>query len=396
VSRRANHQGSVFFIDSKDRWCAQLDGKRKFFVTRVEADNHLRLLLNQREEGQPIVRNKETLLEYLTKWLDRRVARRELAVTTAQTYDSYIRIRIGKSSLGKRTLDADGWPEAIEDFLTDLLNEGLAPASVRQIHTILRKALADAKRKKLIGFNPATTDHVTGVKVHDRPARVIKPEQADRLAVASLSHRYEDLFMFLLATGARLGEARGLRWHDDDGTPLVDLERGTALLGVRTIITLKGKWLKAMGRNWDWKELTKANKVVPVVLPAQALAALRSQEHRIKLLRLACPPGLWQDLDLVFPSAVGTPFDATNANHEWHKLCDKAGVPRFSLHTARHTSATNDLKAGTDPRVVMAKHGWSQMKMLERYQHVDEQLLREAAERVSALLPQNHRSGAAQ
>jgi len=30
--------------------------------------------------------------------------------------------------------------------------------------------------------------------------------------------------MFRVATGARDGEPRGLRWHDFDGTPLVHLE----------------------------------------------------------------------------------------------------------------------------------------------------------------------------
>ncbi len=387
MSRRANQQGSVFYIHSKQRWCAQLDGARKFFTTRLDADDHLRTLLNQRAEGQPRVRNKQTLLEYLTTWLDRRVVRKDIAITTAQTYDCYIRGRIGTHSIGARHLDADGWPEAIDAFLTDMLRAGLAPATVRQIHTILRKALGDARRAKLLGFNPATREHVESVVVTDRPAQVLTTAQSTRLARTFPGHRYADLFMFLLATGCRLGEARGLRWHDDDGTPLVDLDAGTVVLGVRTIVTLKGRWLKAKGRNWDWKELTKANKIVPLVLPLQAVVALRAQEHRVKVLKVACPPRLWQDHDLVFPSAVGTPFDATNANHEWHKLCERAGVPHVSLHTARHTSATNDLHVGTDPRVVQAKHGWSSSKMLERYQHVDQALLRAAAERVSTVLP---------
>lgn len=387
MSRRANHQGSVTFDTSKQRYRARLDGRSKLFVTRTEADDQLRDWLNERDEGMPSVRNKQTLLEYLVHWLDRRVVRKEIAVTTAQTYDCYIRGRIGTHPIGKRTLDADGWPQAIDEFLTDLLRAGLASASVRQIHTILRKALGDARRARLVGYNPATREHVDTVTVVDKPAQVLTLEQSTRLAQTFPGHRYADLFMFLLATGCRLGEARGLRWHDDDGTPLVDLESGTVLLGVRTIITLKGKWLKARGRNWDWKELTKTNQIVPLVLSQQGLAAVRAQEHHIKVVKMACPPTLWQDLDLVFPSAVGSPFDATNANHEWHKLCERAGVPHVSLHSARHTSATNDLRAGTDPRVVQAKHGWKSGKMLERYQHVDLDLLRQAAQRSEAYLP---------
>ena len=40
----------------------------------------------------------------------------------------------------------------------------------------------------------------------------------------------------------------------------------------------------------------------------------------------------------------------------------------------------------------MAKHGWSQLSMLERYQHVTDALLEEAAQRVTPPLPRNYRS----
>jgi integrase len=206
-------------------------------------------------------------------------------------------------------------------------------------------------------------------------------------------HHYEHLFLFLLATGARLGEARGLRWHDFDGTPLVDLEQGVVTLGQNTVITLKKEFRTAKGRSWDWKRLSKADRVVTVHLAAQALAALRAQSTRIKALRLESGP-LWQDHDLVFPSSVGTPFDDSNVWKVLQRMCKAAGVPPLPVHATRHTSATNDLRAGTDPRVVMAKHGWSQERMLRRYQHVDGELLRQAAERAEPVLPRTYLDGA--
>jgi len=39
------------------------------------------------------------------------------------------------------------------------------------------------------------------------------------------------------------------------------------------------------------------------------------------------------------------------------------------LHDARHSSATFELLNGTDPVVVMARHGWESRVMLDRYQH---------------------------
>jgi integrase len=200
--------------------------------------------------------------------------------------------------------------------------------------------------------------------------------------------------MFLLATGCRLGEARGLRWKDFDGTPLVDLEQGSVLLGLNTVISLKKQYREKKGRNWDWKRLSKTGQAVLVFLPEQGLDALKAQEHRIKVLKMACPVGLWQDLDLVFPAEDGTPFDASNVWHTLQRMCARAGVPPLPVHATRHTSATKDLRAGTDRRVVMAKHGWSQEVMLKRYQHVDEDLLREAARASEKYLPRSRTDAA--
>ena len=390
-SRRGNRQGSVYYVKSKDRYRATLDGLSKDFLTRGEADDHLRRALNQREHGAPAVANRQSLSAYLDQWLARRLARREIAVTTAQGYEGYIRVHIRGSKFGKRRLDAHGWPTAIDEFLTAKLRSGLSLRTVEQIHAILRKAFADAKRAGLIGFNPATTEYVAAVHPVRMPPTVLSLEQTERLMAEARGNRYEHLFMFLLATGARLGEARGLRWHDFDGrTPLVDLERRRVILK-NTVITLKGSSRIEKGRSWDWKVLTKGKQAPIVPLPPHALEALRLQQVRVRELREKAGSA-WQDLDLVFPSAVGTPFDSTNALHEFQKLCDRAGIPVVNLHSARHTSASNDLAAGTDPRVVMAKHGWSQLSMLERYQHVTDALLEEAAQRVAPLLPRNYRS----
>jgi integrase len=225
-TRRGNRQGSVYHVKSKDRYRATLDGRSKDFLTRGEADEYLRRALNQREHGAPAVANRQTLSAYLDHWLARRVARREIAVTTAQGYEGYIHVHIHASKLGKRRLDADGWPSAIDEFLTAKLASGLSLRTVEQIHAILRKAFADARRAGLVGFNPATTEYVAAVHPVRMPPTILSLEESERLIAEARGNRYEHLFMFLLATGARLGEASGLRWHDFDGrTPLVDLQR---------------------------------------------------------------------------------------------------------------------------------------------------------------------------
>ena len=124
-----------------------------------------------------------------------------------------------------------------------------------------------------------------------------------------------------------------------------------------------------------------------IVLPAQVIAALRAQEQRIKVMKMAAGKR-WQDHDLVFPSSVGTPFDATNLYHEFQKLGDRAGGAAAAgacapPHVGDQRSARRHRPAGGDGEARL-----DQPIMVTRYQHVDEQVLREAATRVGVFLPQ--------
>ena len=63
-----------------------------------------------------------------------------------------------------------------------------------------------------------------------------------------------------------------------------------------------------------------------------------------------------------------------------------AGVRDARVHDARHTAATLQLVAGIHPRTVMGVLGWSHPLMLMRYQHVVDDLQRDAVQRIEQLI----------
>jgi integrase len=188
-----------------------------------------------------------------------------------------------------------------------------------------------------------------------------------------------------LCSLAHLGEARGLRWHDTDGTQLVDLESGLAHIKW-VVVTLKGDFARAAGRGWDYKPRTKDRKGRVIGMPPQAVAALKAEKAEIARLRLKAGRA-WRDDDLVFPSAVDTRSTAPNVYHEWCKLLDKAGLPRRRVHDTRHTSATNMLRLRAPEAVVRAQHGFTSPSMVQRYQHVQPEMLQAMAQQIGELLP---------
>lgn len=84
---------------------------------------------------------------------------------------------------------------------------------------------------------------------------------------------------------------------------------------------------------------------------AQELDALRLEKKKMKLRAGEA----WQDKHgLLFPTAIGTPFNADRwRTDKYYPLFDKAGVPRFNPHGLRHSTATFLLDAGEAPQVVM-------------------------------------------
>ena len=94
-----------------------------------------------------------------------------------------------------------------------------------------------------------------------------------------------------------------------------------------------------------------------VPLGGSAVEALRCH-HVAQATERMRRGALWQDHDLVFPSAMGTPLDGGNFLRNTHyPLLARAGVPRVRFHDLRHTAATLMLEQGTHPKVVAERLG---------------------------------------
>lgn len=94
----------------------------------------------------------------------------------------------------------------------------------------------------------------------------------------------------------------------------------------------------------------------------------------------------WEDNELVFCDEFGRPIDPSDDRKEFLEICELAGIDPARVHDIRHTAATILLLLGVDPIVVMNLMGWTQMSMLQRYQHIVDELRRDAAARMAGMI----------
>jgi integrase len=182
----------------------------------------------------------------------------------------------------------------------------------------------------------------------DRRQRFLSPAEIARLA-AVLDGRSERtsaaLVRFLLLSGCRFSEAAGATWDQ------LDFEAGV--------------WVKPSSH-------TKAKREhrVPLSAPArQLLAELKAANG---------------DHPHVFPGKDGRPI--TSVKRFWASVCDAANIKGCRIHDLRHTHASILASAGLSLPIIGALLGHTQPGTTMRYAHFYDDPLREAAERVGAIV----------
>jgi len=368
MARRGNGEGTII-RRTDGRWCAAVTlegGGRQFLYgrTRREVARKMDVAVADREQGLLVAGGRQTLGKFLIRWLEDSVT----PTVRPKTYTSYsqlVRLHI-LPALGAVPL-ANLDPPRVQRFLNDKLEEGrLSARTIQYLHAVLRAALGQALKWRLVHTNVATL--VDPPRTVRREIRALSPAEARTVLEATRGDWLEALYTLALAIGLRQGEALGLHWQD------VDLEAG--ILRVRLALQrVKGCGLQTV-------EPKTARSRRSIVLPSQVVEGLRA--HKSRQAKAGCG---WHDNDLVFTTATGKPLDGSSVTHRFQKLLRRAGLPHLRFHDLRHACASLLLAQGVHPRVVMETLGHSQISLtMNTYSHVIPALQRDAAERMDAIL----------
>lgn len=369
---RSNGEGSVYRRQD-GRWTGAAyvltpEGTRKrkavYGKTRKEAYDKLAALQDKSRAGIAATPGRLTVKEFLKTWM-RDVQDARLSPATFQTYEGYIRNHLvpvlGAKRLGQLTASD------IRSFLAIKSREGKSPATVKQMHAILRSALQHAMREDLVPRNVAKLVVVPTPPKQD--VEPLTPDEARKLLKAAKGTSWEALWTLYVGLGLRRGEALGLRWGD------IDLENGY-LNVVQSLQRSRGE-LRLKSPKTD----TSRRRVVIPGFCIDALTRHRTSE-REKLASL----GLLVDPATLAFTSHGTPIEPRNVNRAFEALLKKAKLRRVKLHDLRHTCASLLLAEGVAPRVVMELLGHSAIAVtMNTYSHVIPALQDESAKRMDAL-----------
>ena len=339
------------------------------FATRGEAEAARDEARVAKRHGSYVAPDRMLVRDYLDEWLAGRASKLKPSTLLSYRRDlhRYVIPRIG----GDRLQELSG--ARLEALYEELLREGgrdgdaLSVRTVRYQHSILRKALGDAVRHRLIQVNPATMVELPSHPAGEAPKVKEMVRAWDAMQVRTFVEAVEEepfgpLFTLALNTGLRRGELLGLRWSD------IDLDGA--------VMNVRNNRVRLEGRTGQGTP--KSGKVRSFKLDPMTLQLLRDLRRLQAEQRLAWP-GVWGNPDdLVFAHEDGRPIAPDHVTKTFRRLVDALGLPPIRLHDCRHTYATLALQAGAPVKVVSERLGHATVAFtLDIYGHVlpaDDQL----------------------
>lgn len=378
VQRKGKGTWRLVFDLDRDHTGRRRQKVVSFKGNRRDAENEVSRQITEMQNGGFVEPQSLTLGEYLEKWLDSQKAS-TVSAKTFERYDEICRLHLipnlGSSRLQKLQ------PMQIQSYYSEAqvsgrLNGkgGLTARSVLHHHRILRQALQQAVRWRLISINPA--DAVKPPKPSRKEIETLNEDDTATLLQGFSETRFYIPVLIAVTAGLRQGEILALRWAD------IDFAKGS--LAVRRSLEKTRQY----GLRFKEPKTKRSSRVV--VLPQFTIDALK--QHRIAQAEFQLKLGLRQTADsLVVARETGEPLNPRTFSNEFTRILanlrKSADIPRITFHGLRHTHATQLLSSGIHPKIAQERLGHSTIATtMDLYSHVTESMQEDAALRVDEAL----------
>ena len=344
----------------------------KCFPTIPEAKNWLSEAKYADDHEEVFVPSEMTVDDWFNFWIENIVG--DLAPNTRRNYRERYN-RNMKAILGRLKL-SDVKPMHCKAVLTRM-DKDYAGSTIRQAYIAMGTMFRSALMNGMIAKHP-----MDGVR-YTKPVRAVSDikfltieEQEKFLEVAKRSHNYFQ-YALMLETGLRTGEMIGLTWD------AIDWKKRTLTVNKTLEYRHKqGYWRAGPPKTQQsYRTIPLTSKAYAILEMVAANVGERKESETLSqtLEYIDRRTGQTSTLvmrDLFINFRTGEP--AKNSSYDTHlyKLCDEAGIKRFSMHVLRHTYATRAIERGVQPKVLQKLLGHASIQTtMDRYVHVTDESL---------------------
>lgn len=286
-------------------------------------------------------------------WID--LKKKTVRPNTVRNYSERYERNI-KNVIGNKLL-TEVKPIHCQKIFSDMVDEGYKTTTIYQTRIALYNMLEFAKENEVIITNPCKKSVKSDIgKPSDKKEALTIDDQRCFLAAAK-GQSYEYQYRFALQTGLRTGELVGLKWED------INFERKTLTIERSMEFRYKvGEWRVGPPKS------KSGYRTIP--LTDEAICILKAQKEKNRKIKVIDKE--WADT--VFLCRKGQPVKNSTYDTALFKICDKAGIKRFSMHVLRHTFATRCIEGGMMPKTLQKILGHSNIGItMNLYVHITEE-----------------------
>jgi len=250
---------------------------------------------------------------------------------------------------------------------------GLSVKSIRNVHVVMLRSLADAVRWGYLHTNPAAFAVLPRERRRSSRKRgnVWTVDQLGAFLRVALQDRYDGMWLLAATTGMRRSELAGVQ------RSMLDLDAGTLTIE-DTRVVVRGRAVESDGKS-DAGERD-------IALDTFTLTHLRRYVERINDERDAFE-GSYPKHDYIMVGPEGRPLHPDTITARFNRLVDRAGVPRIRLHDVRHTYATMAQDAGHNVKILSERIGHADTSItMKIYTHRSQGIDRPLAQAMGALI----------
>jgi integrase len=338
--------GYSFFVGRGENG-KRIQKLKRGFVTKAEADEACQRAIAEHQKAPAPERTMPTFAEFFERWHREVVMRAHSPKTAERSHElgQYAVRLFGDTPLDQLT------SEQLTAAVNRLLDHGgrvtkqyphgkpLAPKTVRHIAFLVQACLQQAMDWDIIPKNPMKK--VRKPKVPRRRPHVVDRAGFDALLGRAAGLGVYPVIVVAMATGMRRGELLALEWSD------VDWDSG--LLEVsKSLEETKSGGLRI--------KTTKSGHARRFAIPASVLEVLRQhrqdQDHQRALYGSD-----YGNLNLVFARPDGHYYNPDKLGVRIRRVMQSAGLTGVSLHSLRHSHASELLSKGAPITAVAERLG---------------------------------------
>lgn len=353
-------------------------------------------LLKKTEYGLKIDANKITLNQWFEQWMSLYVVNRVKKTTIRNYIESYNRCieYIGDIKL------SDIQITHIQNMVNELTAKGYKKKTIQSSVSLISNCFKRAIIGKLLIFNPCegiiypntSNGAFDPIIAFDKKIERLSNDEIRRFFEAARGTRYYELFVLLLFTGLRIGEACSLEWTD------IDFQNNciNVYKTINEVTVYYDDQGHKLEKPYRIKQITSPKKEASVrkvplfKAAADALISWKEKQDRDK----HCYRKKWgvkNDLlknypSLIFTTQYGNCYLPTQAGRECSRITSIMNSHEKSIaaiehrefhpsqihpHLFRHTFVTLCYESGMDPASIILIVGHSNIKMMQYYTHPD-------------------------